>query len=212
AAAGYFGGWFDAVVSRLVDLVMTFPLLLFLLMLGTAASPRLRDVTLGGLFNQGVLMLILLIGAFTWFYPARIVRAEVLSLRRREFVEAAVSVGASDARILSKHLVPALAPTLIAYGAVLMATNVMLDAGVIFFKIPSEPASFLVDPKVATQAQIKAARHTLGADRPVHVQFAKYVWRVAHGDFGRSWRTYYVYAGEVVPGVPVSHILRDAAG
>jgi peptide/nickel transport system permease protein len=135
AAAGYFGGWLDAVVSRLVDLVMTFPLLLFLLMLGTAASPRLRDVTLHGLLNQGVLMLILLIGAFTWFYPARIVRAEVLSLRRREFVEAAVSVGASDARILRKHLVPAVAPTLIAYGAVLMATNVMLEAGVSFLGV-----------------------------------------------------------------------------
>jgi peptide/nickel transport system permease protein len=135
AAAGYFGGWLDAVVSRLVDLVMTFPLLLFLLMLGTAASPRLRDVTFGGLLNQGVLMLILLIGAFTWFYPARIVRAEVLSLRRREFVEAAVSVGASDARILRKHLVPALAPTLIAYSAVLMATNVMLEAGVSFLGV-----------------------------------------------------------------------------
>src|SRR5919202_4928177 len=135
AAAGYFGGWLDAIVSRLVDLVMAFPLLLFLLMLGTAASPRLRDVTLGGLLNQGVLMLILLIAAFTWFYPARIVRAEVLSLRRREFVEAAVSVGATDARILRKHLVPALAPTLIAYGAVLMATNVMLEAGVSFLGV-----------------------------------------------------------------------------
>jgi ABC-type dipeptide/oligopeptide/nickel transport system permease subunit len=59
----------------------------------------------------------------------------VLSLRRREFVEAAVSVGASDARILRKHLVPALAPTLIAYGAVLMATNVMLEAGVSFLGV-----------------------------------------------------------------------------
>jgi peptide/nickel transport system permease protein len=88
----------------------------------------------------------------------------------------------------------------------------MVITFVIFFKIPSQPASFLVDMKIATPAQIKAARHTLGADRPVHVQFAKYVWRLAHGDFGRSWRTYYVYKGEVVPGVPVSYILRDAAG
>jgi peptide/nickel transport system permease protein len=83
---------------------------------------------------------------------------------------------------------------------------------VIFFKIPSQPAGFLVDMKIATPAQVKAARHTLGADRPVHVQFAKYVWRLAHGDFGRSWQTYYTFEGEVVPGVPVSYILRDAAG
>jgi len=83
---------------------------------------------------------------------------------------------------------------------------------VIFFKIPSDPASFLVDTKIATRAQMQAARHTLGADRPVHVQFAKYAWRLAHGDFGRSWRTYYVFEGNVVPGQPVSHIRRDAAG
>jgi peptide/nickel transport system permease protein len=88
----------------------------------------------------------------------------------------------------------------------------MLVTFVIFFKIPSQPATFLVDPKIATPAQIKAARHVFGADRPVHVQFAKYVWRLAHGDFGRSWRSTYYYAGNVVPGVPVSHILRDAAG
>ena len=83
---------------------------------------------------------------------------------------------------------------------------------VIFFKVPSEPAAFLVDPKTATQAQIKAARHVLGADRPVHVQFAKYVWRLAHADFGRSWRTYYVTANGVALSTPVSRILRDAAG
>ncbi|HJQ75526.1 MAG TPA: ABC transporter permease [Gaiellaceae bacterium] len=83
---------------------------------------------------------------------------------------------------------------------------------VIFFQIPSEPAQFLVDTKTATQAQIKEARHILGADRPVHVQFAKYVWRLAHADFGRSWRTYYVTPEGAVVGTPVSHILRDAAG
>jgi hypothetical protein len=60
AAAGYFGGWIDAIVSRFVDLVMTFPLLLFLLMLGTAASAKLRDVTLGGLL--GVLDMPLMVG------------------------------------------------------------------------------------------------------------------------------------------------------
>ena len=96
--------------------------------------------------------------------------------------------------------------------AVVLLFLLTLITFVIFFKIPSEPASFLVDPKVATPAQIQAARHTLGADRPVHVQFAKYVWRLAHGDFGRSWRMYYYSAGNVVPGQPVSHILRDAAG
>jgi peptide/nickel transport system permease protein len=133
--AAYFGGWVDAFVSRLVDLVMSFPLLLFLLMLGTVATPHLDRVTFGGLLDQGVLLLILLIGAFTWFYPARIVRAEILSLRQRDFVEAAEMLGSSDRRILVRHLVPHVAPPLIAYATVLVSTNVMLEAGLSFLNV-----------------------------------------------------------------------------
>jgi peptide/nickel transport system permease protein len=135
ATAAYFGGWIDAIVSRLVDLVMSFPLLLFLLMLGRIATGHVDTITLGGLLNEGVLMLILLIGVFTWFYPARIVRAEVLSLKRRDFVEAAEMVGASDRRILVRHLVPHVAPPLIAYATVLVSTNVMLEAGLSFLNV-----------------------------------------------------------------------------
>ena len=135
AAAGYFGGWPDAVISRFVDFVMSFPLLLFLLMLGRVLTGHLETVTLGGLFNQGVLMLILLIAAFTWFYPARIVRSEMLALKRREFVDAAEMVGATDRRILVRHLVPHVAPALIAYGTVLVSTNVMLEAGLSFLNV-----------------------------------------------------------------------------
>jgi len=135
AAAGYFGGWTDAIISRVVDFVMSFPLLLFLLMLGRVLTGHLDTVTLGGVFNQGVLMLILLIAAFTWFYPARIVRSEMLSLKRREFVDAAEMVGASDRRILVRHLTPHVVPALIAYGTVLVSTNVMLEAGLSFLNV-----------------------------------------------------------------------------
>ena len=92
--AGYFGGLVDAVISRFTDLVMAFPLLLFLVMIGSLFSYGLTRWTFGGLLNQGVFQLIVIIGAFTWFYPARIVRAQIQSLREREFVEAAQMVGA----------------------------------------------------------------------------------------------------------------------
>jgi peptide/nickel transport system permease protein len=59
----------------------------------------------------------------------------------------------------------------------------------LFFKIPADPAGFLVDPQKATPEQRAQARHQLGVDRPVHVQYAKYVWRALHGDFGTSWPT-----------------------
>ena len=79
--AAFFGGWVDSVVSRFTDLVMAFPVLLLAIVLGSTFSKKLDDVTLGGALNQGVLSLILLIGLFTWFYPARIVRSLILSLR-----------------------------------------------------------------------------------------------------------------------------------
>ena len=132
AIAAYFGGFVDSVISRFTDLVMAFPLLLFLVMIGyTAAGDHLSRVTLG-VFPRGVVGLILIIGLFTWFYPARIVRSEILSLRQREFVEAAQATGASDAWIIRKHLLPHVVPTLLVWGSIAAATNIMLEAGVTF--------------------------------------------------------------------------------
>jgi peptide/nickel transport system permease protein len=130
--AGYFGGFVDAVISRFTDLVMAFPLLLFLVMIGSLFSYGLTRWTFGGILNQGVFQLILIIGLFTWFYPARIVRTQVQSLRHREFVEAAQMVGARDSRIMRTHLLPHVLPPLLAYGTLLIATNVMIEVGVTF--------------------------------------------------------------------------------
>jgi peptide/nickel transport system permease protein/oligopeptide transport system permease protein len=131
--AAYFGGWVDAIISRFTDLVMAFPLLLLLVLIGsTVTGDKLTRVTLGGILNKGVFLLILLIGAFTWFYPARIVRSQVLALREREFVEAARMTGASDFRILRRHLVPHVLPSLVAFAMVAVATNILLEAGVTF--------------------------------------------------------------------------------
>jgi peptide/nickel transport system permease protein len=142
AVAAYFGGFVDSVISRFIDLVMAFPLLLFLVMVGyTTLGNRLAQYTVHGLFAPGVLALILIIGFFTWFYPARIVRSEIIALRGREFVEAAASAGASDPWIIRKHLLPHVLPTLLVWGSVAAATNIMLEAGVTFLgagiKIPT---------------------------------------------------------------------------
>lgn len=132
SVAGWAGGLVDSVISRFTDLVMAFPYLLFIVMVGSIVSGGLVNVTLGGVLNRGVLQLVLLIGAFTWFYPARIVRTQVQSLRHAEFVEAAVALGARDDHILRKHLLPHLIPPLLAYGTIAVATNVMLEIGVTF--------------------------------------------------------------------------------
>jgi peptide/nickel transport system permease protein len=58
-----------------------------------------------------------------------------------------------------------------------------------FSKVPSEPAAFIIDLRFATPEQIQEARHTLGTDRPIWIRYARFVWRVAHGDLGRTWST-----------------------
>jgi ABC-type dipeptide/oligopeptide/nickel transport system permease subunit len=135
SVAAYFGGLIDGVISRLTDLAIAFPLLLFVIMVGATVSPRIDSITLHGLLARGVVSLVLLIGAFTWFYPARIVRSQVLSLRNRGFVEASSSLGARDSWVIRKHLLPHLAPPLIVYVTLFVATNILLEAGISFLGI-----------------------------------------------------------------------------
>jgi peptide/nickel transport system permease protein len=126
--AGYYGRWVDAAISRMTEFVMGFPILLFLIALGRTISERLDRVTLHGAFVPGVLALIVTIGIFSWFYPARIVRAQVLSLREQDFVEAARMVGASDLRIVRKHLLPHVVGSLVVYATLIVATTIILEA------------------------------------------------------------------------------------
>ena len=139
--AGYFGGWVDGGVSRLTEFVMAFPLLLFVIMIGSTAADRIDDVTVGGFLDRGMLSLVLIIGLFTWFYPARIVRARILTLKESEFVDAAETAGAGDWWIMHKHLFPHLAGPLVAVASIALATNILLEAGITFLgvgiKIPA---------------------------------------------------------------------------
>jgi peptide/nickel transport system permease protein len=135
ALAGLLGGWTDAAVSRLTEFFMGFPILLLLVALGWSVRERVDNVTVHGIFAPGVLALALLIGAFSWFYPARIVRASVLSLRRQEFVEAARMVGASTPWIIRKHMLPHLVGPVAVYFAIIAATNIVLESALSFLNI-----------------------------------------------------------------------------
>jgi peptide/nickel transport system permease protein len=132
AIGGFFGGLADALISRLTDLVMAVPLILVLIVLGSTVGESLVGITFGGAVKPGVFGLTLLIGAFTWFYPARIARSQAIALRHREFVEAATMVGASRWSILRHHIIPHLIPPLVAYGTLLVAANVIVEAGASF--------------------------------------------------------------------------------
>jgi peptide/nickel transport system permease protein len=131
AIAGFYGGWTDTVISRITELVMAFPILLFVIALASTVGPRLNDITLGFL-GKGVLTLVVVLGLFGWFYPARIVRAQVLSLREKEFVEAARMIGTNDWRIIRSHILPHLVAPIIVYSTLVVAQNILAEAGLSF--------------------------------------------------------------------------------
>lgn len=129
--AGYFRGGVDTVVSRLTETVMAFPVLLFIVAVAATIGETLNQVTFGFL-APGVFTLVLILTIFGWFYPARIIRAQVLSLREKEFVEAARMTGSSDWRIMRSHLLPHLAAPTIVYSTLIVAANIIAEAGLSF--------------------------------------------------------------------------------
>ena len=132
--AGFYRGWVDTIVARLTEVTMAFPALLFIIALASTIGGRLDKVTLG-IFGEGVLTLVLVFTIFGWFYPARIIRAQVLSLREKEFIEAARMIGASDWRIMRSHLLPHLVAPIIVYSTLVVASYVLGEAGLSFLGV-----------------------------------------------------------------------------
>ena len=137
-SAGYFRGWVDTVVSRLIEIVMVFPFLLFIIAIRVVAGDTLNQITFGGLLAPGVFTLALIFSVFGWFYPARIIRGVVMSLREKEFVEAARMTGASDFRIMRSHLLPHLVAPIIVYSTLIIASNIIAEAGLSFLGLGIE--------------------------------------------------------------------------
>jgi peptide/nickel transport system permease protein len=130
--AGYYRGWVDTIISRVTEITMAFPYLLFIIALASTVGPRLDDITFHGTFGKGVITLVIIFSLFGWFYPARIIRAVVLSLREKEFVEAARMVGASDWKIVRSHVLPHLVAPIIVYSTLAVAGYVLGEAGLSF--------------------------------------------------------------------------------
>lgn len=108
--AGFFGGRVDNILMRLTDIVYAFPDLLFFILMITA----LRDTWIGGLFN-GFVLLFVSLALVSWVTVARLMRGQVLTVKERDFVEAARSIGASNGRIMMRHIFPnSLAPIIVA--------------------------------------------------------------------------------------------------
>ncbi|MGA2008486.1 MAG: ABC transporter permease [Solirubrobacteraceae bacterium] len=134
--AGFYRGWVDTVLSRLTDLVLCFPTLLFGIGLASACA---LNGCFYGLIQPGVPVIIAIVVIFGWTYIARIVRGLVLSLREKEFVEAARSLGASDARIMFREILPNLAAPVIVYASLLIPVNILFEAALSFLGVGVQP-------------------------------------------------------------------------
>ncbi len=123
--AGYFGGWIDSVIARLMDIFLAFPLLVFAIAL-VGVIPNSAFGMSGNTLR--VALLIFVIGFFAWPYMGRIVRGQTLSLREREFVDAARSLGARGPYILFRELLPNLIAPILVYSTLLIPTNILFEA------------------------------------------------------------------------------------
>jgi peptide/nickel transport system permease protein len=137
--AGYYRGWADTLLTRAMDLLLAFPVLILAIGIGVACSGK--DGCAGGLIKPGLTVVIFVITLTTWPYMARIVRGQVLSLREKEFVEAAQSLGANDRRIIFREILPNLVAPIIVYGTILIPQNIIYEAALSFLGVGVDPST-----------------------------------------------------------------------
>jgi peptide/nickel transport system permease protein len=125
-AAGYAGGRTDTALMRFTEAVITFPTFFLL-------------ITLIAVFGASIPLLVLTIGLTSWPITARVVRAEVLSLREREFVQAASAVGAGPLRIMARHLLPSVVPVIIVAATLRVAYVILVEAGLSYLGVGVPP-------------------------------------------------------------------------
>ena len=130
--SGYFGGWVDSVIARAMDIFLAFPLLVFAIALVGVIPSSAFGLT-GNTLR--VALLVFVIGFFAWPYMGRIIRGQTLSLREREFVDAARSLGARGPYILAKDLLPNLVGPILVYSTLLIPTNILFEAALDFLGV-----------------------------------------------------------------------------
>jgi peptide/nickel transport system permease protein len=135
--AGYFRGWVDTVISRLIDVTLAFPILL--LALGIASACALGNGCVAGLIHPGLGTVIAAIVVINWTYIGRIIRGQVLSLREKEFVEAARAGGARARTIIFREILPNLVAPIIVYSTLVVPQNILLEAALSYLGVGINP-------------------------------------------------------------------------
>jgi ABC-type dipeptide/oligopeptide/nickel transport system permease subunit len=151
--AGYSKGKTDTVISRIMDLTLSFPFLLLIIAMAQPLQQRL-ETWIPSPGAARIVAMILLLSLFSWPYLARLIRGQVLSLREREFVEAAVSTGASSRRILFKELIPHLGAPILVYASLAFPSFITAEATLAFLGVgvlpPTPTWGAMLSDSVAT--------------------------------------------------------------
>ena len=151
--AGYFGGWIDAIISRIMDIFLAFPLLLFAISLIVVLPQEFLGLERN---TSRMLLLVVVIGGFSWPYIGRIIRGQTLSLREREFVEAARSMGSRSAYILFRELLPNLAAPILVYATLVIPVNIIFEASLSFLGVGVQPPAASWGKMLSTAVQYYA--------------------------------------------------------
>jgi peptide/nickel transport system permease protein len=138
--SGYFGGLIDTLLMRLTDTILSIPSLLLLLVMAKYFSGRIpQQELLGRTFSGSVIVIVIIIGLTSWMVLARVVRSNVLSLRETEYVTAAKALGATDLRVIFRHIIPnTLAPIIVA-ATLGVAGAILQEAYISFLGVGVQP-------------------------------------------------------------------------
>lgn len=126
ALAGYYRGWLDHLVMRVVDVVLSFPVIILLLCVSSIVGPSIFNV-------------MAMIGLLTWPIPCRIMRGQFLTIRERAYIEAARCTGVRDFDIARRHILPNAVAPLLVYASFAVATAVLLEAGLSYLGLGVQP-------------------------------------------------------------------------
>lgn len=128
STAGYFGGWVDAILMRIVDTVISIPTLFILILISAMFNNNKLIVNSSLYANYGWLILPFVIAALSWTGICRLIRGEFLSLRNRDYIEAARVLGSSNSRIIFRHILPNVLPIIIVWATLVVPGLIILEA------------------------------------------------------------------------------------
>ncbi len=140
AAAGYYGGWVDAVLMRITEAMLNIPEIFLLIVMAKEFGGKIPTVNLlGREFSGSVIVIVMIIGLTSWMYLARIVRAEFLSLKENDFVLAARSTGTSNSGIIFRHILPNSIAPIIVSATLGVANAILAEAYISFLGLGVQP-------------------------------------------------------------------------